>query len=712
MNIEVATLSVMDGQEIESPAEMGQAALRQGRLYVMVEVSAPRADWDEISRDLVDRVISCVMVSRNLAATALQEAVADLNEYLCEQNKQLARDKKVWASLNAVLIQDNTLVLAQAGPALTYFVRRGSIQRYPAYLQQTIPLGAQPDLPCEIIDLMLEPNDIICLSAYHLPTLATDATIYQAMLGKSAHNLVHNLAILTDKQEFSAYVLQYEPKAAGFSDVPNRNDTTLISSQTKADSTDPASLVNPRSQSSSQFLQAAKSRVVTSYSQFSWPSWLSRLQIGLRHAYSWLLICLLLLLGLLNHLFAWWRTHTAAQPTKKTTFPAGDGSNLVRLITIIGTIFLLVIPVGWWLMQPDVPEESVASPASAFESEPQNVVATLMADAREKIAQAEGADEGLARDDLSRANESLNQALALASNPEQTAQVRALQNEMHLKLDRLDNVIRPPVIMLARLINRRPTTLLYGSRALFVLEKNVIYRLEADNPSANPLQSPFSVPQASLDSPKALTWVPAGGARPHDGLLLITTEGQMFSVELNSGQRELLALPTLTTNIDASAGYKGNLYLLDRTQQQIWKYLPNQRGEYPAAPVPWLTTAGQEKIAHPIDMAIDGYIFLLDQSGQVNRFANGQMTSFSLDRVTPPLTQPVAIAKVPPETSHLFVADHERIIQFDDQGRLMAQYRPPLESNWGQIHDLAVNEEGNALYVLGSNGVYLIQITP
>ena len=755
MKIEAATLSVMDGQQIESPAEMTQTAVRQGMLYVMVEVSAPLADWDEISRDLVNRAIKSVTGTRKRGASALIFAATELNDYLCQQNERLSKEKKVWASFNAVFIRNNKLILAQAGPALTYFMREDSIQRYPTYLQKIVPLGAGSDLPCQITRLSLEPNDIICLSAYHLPTIATEATIYRAMQARSASDVAYNLALLTDEQEFSAYVLQYEPTAKAPDDSANPNDTTVISRQTEEDSTESIEFVNLWQASLSEFWPAAKLKVVTLYSQFSWSYWRDRFKNGLWNGYSWLSSFIKeLLIGwrdwlrprLANkgpaldefaHRFAGWMrrllyalrdilyqtlpgTHTPPPPPAEETFsPAGDGSDFVRIITITVLLFLLVLRVGWWLVQPNVTEEqapseeATASAVTASESEPQHVVAGLMVEAAEKIAQAEGVDEKVARDSLSRANELLNQALAHATTPEQTAQVRGLQHETLLKLDGLDNVTRPPVTMLARLLNRRPSTLIYGSHTLFVLEGNAIYRLAANHPSTNPLQNPFSVLQASFGTLKTLVWVPAGGARAHDGLLLITNNGQMFSVDVNSGQLQELATPSLTATINASAGYNGNLYLLDRTSRQIWKYQPNQQGEYPAAAVPWLTSAAQEKISDPIDMAIDGYIFLLSQSSLINRFAGGQHSrNFSLDHITPPLTQPVAIAKVPPETSHLFVADHERIVRFDHKGRLIAQYRAPLDSNWGQIRNLAVNEEGDALYLLSDNGVYLMQITP
>ncbi len=110
-------------------------------------------------------------------------------------------------------------------------------------------------------------------------------------------------------------------------------------------------------------------------------------------------------------------------------------------------------------------------------------------------------------------------------------------------------------------------------------------------------------------------------------------------------------------------------------------------------------------------MAIDGYIFLLDQSGEVRRFQVGETKGgFALDAVTPPLTQPVAMAKAPPEATDLFVADGQRVVRFDQNGRFVAEYRAASGQSWGSIRDIAVNETSDLLYVLSDTGVYWVDV--
>ena len=836
MNIEVAKLTLVNGKPYHTSSEMDHAEVRGGKLYVMVEVSAPMAEWDHVSRELVARVIETFAISQMDDSDALYEAATDINNYLLARNDILPKNKRIWAGVNAVFIRDNQLFLGQAGPALTYIIRDNLVTRYPnhATRRMPVPLGEQANLPCRLADFTLQPNDLISLTASHLPTQLSESIVHKAMQNETPNEIVSTLIELAGSEDFSAFVLQYEPtpKVASLAASINSNGHPTVPlpfSQTQpehwaeegtqsngsaeedspvdgwadqdmaVDESDQRGYQKPYHASASQSAiyathhtaqahsepinkqvspppsnsgsppvakQTADSTVVGTLKWINWQSLLRQLGIGVLALLSFLLGALGAIVGWLNNWFAprmskivpaldplahmlsngstrimQLSLHTFRQllpgyqarprrPKRPVRPPAGDGSDFLRVATISIPILLLLIGLTFWFLRADnnntlINQDDTQTEAEPQQEQPQEMpdFATLVGDAQRRIIESPAVDQEIARKLLNEATGWLDQAQSLAVDETQRAQVLQLQQQAQLLLDQLDHVQRPSTMVIATLNpGSQPKKLLYGSNTLFVWEGDAIYRLDPNQRSTTPLQadSPLLKAQQPLPSsdslvgnPKALTWVPVAGVRPYDALLLLTTDGQLIEYEPTLSQINTLPVSTFDIEVQASEGYHGNLYLLDRVQRQIWKYIPDQLGGYTNEALPWIAMTEQQNIGRPIDLAIDGAIFLLDESGQVRRFQRGELNStFALDPVEPALMQAVAITKVPPKASDLFVADNERVIQFNSNGGLITQYRSPLgEGNsWGQIHDIAIHPESNALYVLGDNGIYFLDL--
>lgn len=889
MNIQTAKLSLVNGRPYSSPSEMNQASVRDGMLYIIVEVSAPIAEWDQVTRELVARIIETVRMSQMDDTDALHEAATDINHYLMACNEMLPKKRRIWAGVNMLFIRDNQLFLAQAGPALTYIVRDNLVTSYPQYShrQMPIPLGGDADINYGWAHFTLQPNDILSLTGSHLPTLAEEAIIHEAMRGENPDEVVSALVEVAGREDFSAFVLQYEPSPrlvpteplslAEASQDKWAEELAQANTQANAQATAPSAtedipaldtwheeanqepsarrgeeatyknLAEPafagqpdpavavtapagaayrsmpppspsadsafraspphyrepmnrpphsdrevfeepeRSGSPTTPMPADDGSAIDSSNSMNWQAWLRQLGIWLLAALSGLLAGLSGVIGWVNKRVVPRVTNTAPafdklahtlwngttgflhttgqmlrqllpgyqarQPrsTPPVSAPAGDGSDFLRMLTITAPILLLLMGLLLWSFQGEATVESgsennniveAASQAesdSESDSEPQNVsdtqsqstpeddqnFLTLLGESERTIREAESVEKPLARRLLGQATEKLKQAETLAKDDTKREQLVQVQQQAVGLLDQLDNVQRPPLITMATLNSESlPTSMVYGSNDLFVLVGNAAYHLGANHPLGSPLEAntPFLAAQQSLQggaivvgTPKTLTWVPVADTRPHNALLILTTEGQLIEYEPISREVKLLESTNLITDINASEGYYGNLYLLDRNQRQILKYVPNQYGQYTSEPVGWITMMAQENIGQAIDLAIDGYIFLLEENGQVKRLQKGEWSNdFWLPTVEPPLTQPVAIAKVAPESTDLFVADRERIIRVSSKGELIVQYRPPFgEANdWGEIRDIAINPENTQLYILSNKGVYFIDISP
>ncbi|MBA3531023.1 MAG: hypothetical protein H0T73_03770 [Ardenticatenales bacterium] len=407
--------------------------------------------------------------------------------------------------------------------------------------------------------------------------------------------------------------------------------------------------------------------------------------------------------------------HPTPPPRVKNVMTgSGDGSGFLRsAVILVPLVILLSVAGAGWLLQGSG-SSSATNPTGEYEG--------LVTQAQALIVQAGNVDEGSAQTLLLQANALLIQAEPLEAGTDHAGRVAALRLQAQQLLSQAAHVARPPAFLLATSSpTGDPAKLIHQGGVLFALERSVssVYRVMPDPQSPIALQPP-TAPLLSaqqrlgegiiVGTPQFIVWVPAGGGRTHDGLLMLTVEGQLFDFDPASGLLSLLSFSPVVADLKGADGYGGNLYLLDQTNRQIWKYVPDAAGQYSAPPQPWLNQTGQGQISAPIDMVIDGFIYLLDAQGEVARFQGGERKPFTLEPITPPLAQPVALAKSPPESTDLFVADSQRVSRFDQTGRFVVEYRAPLGDDWGAIRDIAADVNGEILYVLSSKGIYMLDI--
>lgn len=811
MNVQVATLSLVDGQERAMPAEMGHVFVRQGMLCILVEVSAPVEAWDHASSELVAQAIESFALSKVNENNALESVIRALNHYLLAYNEQQSEEKQIWAGFTAAFIRHNQLLLAQAGPALAYIARQGVVRHYPPQqeahpAQIPTPLGYAPDIECRFARFTLQPNDMILLSASHLPRLGSEQMLNQA-LQYGPHEVISALITLARRDDFSALVLQYEPSAVTakpsinpkpkavahqvahqatsvrdelrraakepiiFAPAPTNNGAARPIRQSRSSTINSAQKKNamPKNKKASAkktTVQSAKSTIKAPpqapQERFdSQPSLRRQLIAALIAILAWLISAFSIFMSalsdwlaprratvgpLLDQLtYSFWTfvhrlTHiikgilkqvlpgdqSDSSPPRQASAPSGDGSDFVKLLTSLIPLFLLLISIGLWYLQgePTVSAENSENNEAAVvavQAEPREI-GPLLSEANAFIQEASNVDEAQAQELLNKANERLKQAEALTPDTKQLIEITQLREEAQTLQIQADKISRPSSIRLLSLLpENQPAILVHGSQTLFMLEKNsaTVYRLPTNSQPVAGLNAvqPLLTAHQTLNEaeligiPELMTWVPGSGVL-EDKLLVVTEEKQLFDYNATNGFIRLLPSHPPAVAIQSAGGYASNLYILTAQEKQIWKYEADARGEYPPAPEGWLNPTGQEQIQNPIDMAIDGYIFLLDESGQVARFERGQLSKghFALEAVSPPLSNPVAITKIPPEQTDMFVADSQRVLRFNKDGAFITEYRGQLGNDWGTIRDIAVDDQLQTLYVLSSHGIYLVDI--
>lgn len=216
LSLQVAELSLVEGERRSNPPEMAWAETERGVLYVLVELSAPAELWDEVGELLVESAIEGFMLTDGSDSLALNRATEAVNRALQLENEELPREDQVWAGLNMALLRTGTvdLYLAQAGPALTYLARDRRYKQFPEAessslpAPQPAPLGDTGHPRVRLAKFTLEPNDVVVLSATHLPQIvSSEEQMRRAITTGDAHEVATALAGLAAGHDYSALIL-------------------------------------------------------------------------------------------------------------------------------------------------------------------------------------------------------------------------------------------------------------------------------------------------------------------------------------------------------------------------------------------------------------------------------------------------------------------------------------------------------------------------
>lgn len=339
----------------------------------------------------------------------------------------------------------------------------------------------------------------------------------------------------------------------------------------------------------------------------------------------------------------------------------------------------------------------------------------ILTTADTQIALAEQLDlagdrEG-AQQAILQARVALNEAADMHPDAKEVALLEARLAQIEARVLRVVRVDPQPLATFGSSV--APGEFVVRGPAVYVLDRaeGRIFTFDTTLPPTEPLDRlpPVLGPEiAPVRQPlRLMTWMPTGGSRTLEALLALG-ETDLYEY-LPSGVVRLVPffLPA-QGDIVALGHYQGNLYLLDRAAKQVWKYVPDSAGTYTTPPTTWIEADAQAQLTMPVDFTIDGDIYFLEADGTVVKMTAGAVRPFALESVSPPIENAVALFtdELAPDRpmTYLYLATPDRVLVFDKQGGLFAQYTSTSE--WGTITDVAADETSGLIYVLTTRGVY------
>ncbi|MEK7551337.1 MAG: hypothetical protein AAB532_01950 [Patescibacteria group bacterium] len=153
------------------------------------------------------------------------------------------------------------------------------------------------------------------------------------------------------------------------------------------------------------------------------------------------------------------------------------------------------------------------------------------------------------------------------------------------------------------------------------------------------------------------------------------------------------------------ATYNTNLYVLDKDQNQILKFL-NSGSSYQKSN--YFPESVTPDFAKAVSIAIDNNIYVLFNDGVVAKYFKGQAEDFTLKGLDKPLSNPTRIY-ANPDFDNIYILDkgNSRIVVFDKTGSFKAEYLSGVVKN---AKDFEVLESDKKIYILNENKLYQIDL--
>ncbi len=666
-----AHIHVINGEEL---GETPQAAVRQlaregGMLFIFLDLpSASPSTCADIIRVLSDGFAR----APGGLTSALRLALKLAGERARQLSQGLPLGQRLEGSLSCALLTGNSLIIAQAGPAIAYARAASGAFEVIADLRAS-PVGAQPVVDVRFSHFALQVGDVFVLTGAR-STLDVDSGLIKACMAKGDARMV-----------------------AGYlnANVKRGQMIGLAISVDGAPATSPPSADEARAAQPVAAEQAAARRPSAGASSRSArPVYADRPAIA----------------EALGRAVPKVRRALAAFGARLLPeAPSAEPASQARAITFVLAATAVLIPVV----------VGVITAALYLQLSGEAERLRLRNQAEAQVAAAQAADNpAQAREAWARALEAMNQYEA--RHPDDRAYFDAARAEARARLDAINGVTRVQPTLLAELGGSAPRRVAAAALGAYVLNladntvdyyvtnadraaaagRKVSLRLEDNQPTNTPIAD--------------VVWATTIDRRWRtEGAILFST-GRIYEYSSATGRATPLALAVSAdaapAQVQAGALYNNTVYLLDATVGQIWRY--RLAGDQMSAIAPYFRSP-YNPLKESLDFAIDGAIYVLLKNGAVLKYFNRQPQPFILNGLPDgSLSRPVAITLSGDDATqgNAFILDADgAIVVLSKSGQFIRQYRGQGDEFIG-AEDLSLDRIGNILYVVTRERLYAFSL--
>jgi len=664
----------------EERGDLGAAPHGRGNLYVLVDLEGPSEGRDELAQTLVQAVRQAYYSQRGSVTGGLRHALNAANQALLRWNQNQPYDRQRTASAACLVLRGGDAYAAHVGDVVTLVVQDGGCQAFPETRERLgVRRGVEP--------------------AFYHTSLEAGQTFLLASGG---------LARLRRPAELGAWVKTKGPLGAvAAAASPARADLLALSIEVSGEREEAAPSVRERLVAEKEAPPRAQVQAARG---------LRAAARALGNAFlAGLAVLLLLLRGVVTLVGRLVPPSAEAEEGLEPSAPGERrrvGAWAVLLALAIPLAVALIAGAIYWQRGREAEEqfrrllsEAQALYQTASQTEDRAQARGMYLEALERAGQAEQVRPG-------------------------TDEVRQLREALQERIRQVDRVV--PLYGLAALWTyqtpgSRPARIVAYGQDLFVLDRGTgeVHRhtlsesLEVLKDGAEDetiLRKGDVVGNVVVGDILDIAWMPAGSERTQSSLLILESGGRILAWQPNWGTQpvqvygtENWRAPTLLRSFT-----QGRLYLLDPPQRQVLRYLPTKDG-YTSPPEKYFVAEGGEDLQGVVDLAIDGFVYLLYGDGRIAKYEMGQPLPFAAQPppdgwkgVTALFTGPDTGAASAVRYLYVADADGQRVVRLSKDGEFICQYVAPGDAPQAlaDLRGLFVDEEQGLMFLVSGRTLY------
>ncbi|HFD38591.1 MAG TPA: hypothetical protein ENJ31_01890, partial [Anaerolineae bacterium] len=204
-------------EERSSRRERGRG---RDRLYALVEVAGPAMGRDDLTGRLLQTLREGYYAGRGSVTAGLQQALHRANRLLFEANRDALPGERWTAGLTCAVLRDDSLFIAQAGPAAACLRSAAGVVRIPdggLGPEESPPLGERHDPEIYFSHHSIRPGDTLLLLESEAADYIPDRAWSDVLAGDTVEEALDRLLAAAQGSDLSALVVRF-----GRRDVPAR----------------------------------------------------------------------------------------------------------------------------------------------------------------------------------------------------------------------------------------------------------------------------------------------------------------------------------------------------------------------------------------------------------------------------------------------------------------------------------------------------------
>lgn len=749
LKTEVVQLNIVAGILQEKASNMGlmerssiiPVGPGKGNLYLLVEVTGDPNGKEDIHRKLIEILSKEYLRVPGGITNGLRQSIRAANSFLYQNN---LHSLPLWHRLGetaCLVLRGNNLYMGLTGGALVYLVREERSRLFPPPLPRHLAPSVEEERLAfprlgELEHLQevglfhshIEADDIIIVASSALSQLVSQRQVTKAAQG-GLRQLADTLTSSSSRSDLSVLIIQTGSEqteelmqkelpvakrkgiASGVKTVPIRRVTAGAKRiPTRRIASGLGRMVATLGALILAFFRGLMKGIRTFFSWLASSGIFESLGRGVRAAF----VSFVRGLGAMGKRMLP-EPEAVPQPlevSQRVRARAVSAPKSNRLLRVIGVLTIICITV------------LIASGLVLYNRSRVAHFSDLLKEAQTERELALSSSAPVAiREHLVNAQTLVEQALQIRSAD---AEAVALHQQVSLALDEINRVVRLQFSAQMPFVEpeNEPHHLLLHDNDVYVLDEGTGemygYFLDARTGFQEPAGGALLLSGEDLPGGIAIqelndfVWMEAGNGRETSNLLLLVNGRSLLQFD---GLRAFDPLSVADSHLWSESrligGYFGYLYILDAKEDRILKYTPT-RNSYDSSPTDYFQAETSVELDTAVDMAIDGYIYILLADGKILKFLGGQEEPFSVSGLDDYEFQNPTAIFTSPETEYIYIADagNERVVQLDKEGTFVRQFRAAGESptTLQNLQDIFVNEARGELFALSSDQLSLALI--